>query len=122
MSCWPRFGTFAFALCGAVLVAGCRAEAPYVYTDYRFHQRAVVIVCFNDETAKISDAKALADEICRQYDRTSRLAFEQPYQCSWTAPTQAYFNCVARPGETPPPITQHMSPMRHDTPLPPEDH
>jgi hypothetical protein len=118
MSCWPRFLTVAFALSGTLLVAACGAEAPYVFTDYRFHQRGLVIVCFNDATATTADAKKLADETCRQYDRTSRLAFEQAYQCSWTAPTQAIFNCVPRPGENPPPITEHLSPLRHDTPLP----
>ena len=101
MSCWPRFATLAVALSAAVLVAGC-AEAPYAYTDYRSHQRGSVVVCFNEDTATIKDAKVLADEICRPHDRTSQLTLVQPYQCSWTAPTQVTFVCVARPGETPP--------------------
>ncbi len=118
MSCWPRLGTLAVALAGTALMAGC-AEAPYVYTDYRSHQRGSVIVCFNEGTATVKDAKVLADEICKQYERTSQLALVQSYQCSWTAPTQANFACVARPGETPPPFVEHLSPMRHDPSLGP---
>jgi hypothetical protein len=112
--------TLAIAFSEAVLLAGCSAEAPYVTTDYRYHQRGTVQVCLNDETATTADAKKLADEICRQYERTSRLSLVQPYQCSWTAPTLVTFACVARPGETPPPFAEHLSPMRHDPTLGPQ--
>ena len=109
----------AVALALALLVAGCAAEKPYVWTDYRYHQRGVVIVCYSDEKATPAQIKALADEVCAQYDRIATLQLQQEYQCSWTAPTQATFPCVPRPGENPPPITPHNAPMRHDLPLPP---
>ncbi len=118
MSCWPRFVPLAAALSAVVLTVGC-AEAPFVMTDYRYHQRGSVSVCFNERTTTVKDAKVLADEICRQYERTSQLSLIQSYQCSWTAPTQASFTCVARPGETPPPFVEHLSPMRHDPSLGP---
>ena len=103
----------------AGLLTACTAEAPYLWTDYRYHQRGQVIVCYSDEKATPEQVKALADEVCRQYDRMASLQLQQKYQCSWTAPTQALFACVARPGESPPPIIQHLAPMRHDVPLPP---
>jgi len=102
----------------AVLIGGCAADAPYLYSDYRYHQRGSVIVCYSDENTTPEQVKAMADEVCRQYDRVARLQLQQPYQCSWTVPTQALFNCVPRPGENPPPIIRHNAPMRHDPPLP----
>ncbi|WP_146002659.1 hypothetical protein [Telmatospirillum siberiense] len=113
---WPRSGCLATAVTAAVMLAGC-AEDPYLSTDYRYHQRGVVQVCINEDTASIADAKKLADETCRPFDRTSKLALIQRYQCSWTAPTLVAFSCVARPGETPPPFAEHLSPMRHDPSL-----
>jgi hypothetical protein len=110
----PAFASLAF-----LLLSGCTPEEPYIFTDYRWHQRGTVIACYNDESATVDQARALADGICRQFDRTAQLQLLQPYQCSWTAPTQAIFSCVARPGETPSPILLHNAPMRHDTPLPP---
>jgi len=104
----------------ALLLTGCAAEGPFVATDYRYHQRATVAVCYNDEISTAEQAQAMAEEICRQYDRTAKLQLVQLYQCSWTAPTRATYNCVARPGEHPAPITRTNAPMRHDTPLPPE--
>lgn len=118
MSCWPRFATLAVVLSATVLTAGC-AEAPYVNTDYRSHQRGSVQVCFNEDTATMADAQKLADAICHQFERTAKLSLVQPYQCTWTAPTLATFGCVARPGETPPPFVEHLSPMRHDPSLGP---
>lgn len=102
------------------VVAGCAGEAPYLLTDYRYHQRNQVIVCFNEARNKLADAKAMADGVCEQYDRTSQLALLQPNQCSFTAPTQAVFTCAARPGETPAPMPRRSAPMRHDAPLPTE--
>jgi dTDP-4-dehydrorhamnose reductase len=116
-----RRTAFVAALAGLIpLVAGCAPEAPYVYTDYRYHQRGQVIVCYSDEKGTPEQVKALADEVCRQYDRVAMLQLQQEYQCSWTAPTQAVFHCMPRPGENPPPIVQHHAPMRHDPALPPE--
>jgi hypothetical protein len=103
----------------AVLFTGCTPEAPYWWTDYRFHQRGLVILCYNDEITTQVQLKEKADEICRQYDRTSQLQLLQEYQCSWTAPGQANFLCIPRPGENPDPILKHLAPMRHDTPLAP---
>lgn len=102
----------------AGLLSAC-AEDPFVTTDYRFHQRGLVTVCYNPETATRAKAQVLAEEICRQYDRVAKFSMEQPYQCSWTAPTQAMFNCVPRQGEAPPPVTEQSAPMRHDPKLPP---
>ena len=115
----PLISASALALLAA-LVCGCAAEPPYLLSDYRHHQRGTVIVCYNDETTAPEQVKAMADEICRQYDRVASLQLQQMYQCSWTVPTQATFHCVARPGETPPPIIRHNAPMRHDPALPPE--
>lgn len=116
MSPWSRSGFLVAALTATVMVTGC-AEAPYLYSDYRYHQRGVVYVCINEDTATIADAKKLADEVCRPFDRTSKLTLVQRYQCSWSAPTYITFNCVARPGETPPPFAEHLSPMRHESGL-----
>jgi len=100
-------------------LAACAPEKPYVMSDYRFHQRGTVIACFSEANATIQQAQALADNICLQFDRVAKLQLVQPDQCSWTAPTQAMFSCVARPGENPAPILLHNAPIRHDTPLPP---
>jgi hypothetical protein len=120
MSCWSPLKSIAFALSGATLLTGCVTEAPYVTSDYRYHQRGTVQICFDDGSATIKDIKPLADDICRTIDRTSKLAYVQPYQCNWTAPTMATFSCVPRPGETPPPLVDHSAPMRHDPSLGPQ--
>ena len=100
-------------------LSGCAPEKPFVLSDYRFHQRGIVLACYSEETNTIEDAKALADEVCRQYDRVASVQLVQPDQCSWRAPTYVILNCVPRPGENPGPILKHSAPMRHDTPLPP---
>lgn len=117
---WTSVRNAALAASGLILLAGCATEAPYVYTDYRYHQRGQVIVCYSPDNATPELVKSLADGVCQQYDRMAKFQLQQPYQCSWTAPTQAIFACVPRPGENPPPIQQHLSPMRHDTPLDPQ--
>ncbi|MDR3441083.1 hypothetical protein [Telmatospirillum sp.] len=118
MSRWPTISAALSALTAATLLAACGTEAPFVLSDYRQHQRGSVVVCFDDDTSTVAQAMALAEDICRQYDRTAKLHLVQPNQCSWTTPSQATFLCVARPGESPPPISPHLAPMRHDTPLP----
>jgi len=100
-------------------LSACAAQKPYVYTDYRFHQRGTVIACYNEDTATLEQATALVEEICQNYDRTAKLQLVQRYQCSWAAPTQAQYSCVPRPGESPAPIIPHKAPMRHDPPLRP---
>lgn len=100
-------------------LAGCADEKPYVMSDYRYHQRGIVQACYSDDTASLPQATALAEDVCKQFDRTAQLQLLQPYQCSWTAPVLATYSCVARPGESPAPILLHNAPMRHDTPLPP---
>jgi hypothetical protein len=112
-----RFATLALS---AVLLAACTAEGPYLYSDYRYHQIGQVIVCWNDETTTPVQVKAMAEEVCQEYDRTAQLATQQKYQCSWTAPTQSLFTCVARPGEHPAPFRQHLAPMRRDQQLIPQ--
>jgi len=99
-------------------LTACEAEKPFILSDYRLHQRGVVQACFNEENATVADAVKVAEEVCRQYDRTVAVQLVQPYQCSWSAPTQVTMTCVARPGENPGPVLQHGAPMRHDTPLP----
>jgi hypothetical protein len=117
MSRWPRLSSVVFALTGLVLLAGCSAKAPYVITDYRYHQRGIVQICFDEKTATVADLKPLSEEICRRIDRTAKIAYVQPYQCSWTTSTLATYLCAARPGETPPPLVDHPAPMRHDPSL-----
>jgi hypothetical protein len=99
-------------------LSACSAEKPYVMSDYRFHQRGVVLACYNEENATLAQAEAAAEEVCHQFDRTAKVQLVQPYQCSWSAPTLVTLSCVARPGENPGPILLHNAPMRHDTPLP----
>jgi len=77
-------------------LGGCAPEEPYILSDYRFHQRGMVVACYNDDTATVTQAQTLAEGICQQYDRTARLQLLQPA-----------------------PILLHNAPMRHDTPLPP---
>jgi hypothetical protein len=101
-----------------VLLSACAEEKPYVMSDYRFHQRGVVLACYNEEHATLAQAEAVAEEVCHQFDRTAKVQLVQPYQCSWSAPTLVTLSCVARPGENPGPILLHNAPMRHDTPLP----
>ena len=105
-------------LAALALLSACESEKPFVLTDYRFHQRGVVQACYNEEHGSLAQAQALAEEVCRQFDRTSQVQLVQPYQCSWSAPTLVTLSCVARPGEAPGPILLHNAPMRHDTPLP----
>lgn len=107
-------------LLGTLLgLTACETEKPYVMSDYRYHQRGVVLACFNEENATVADVqKVVEEEVCRQYDRTAEVQLVQPYQCSWSAPTLVTLHCSARPGENPGPILQHGAPMRHDTPLP----
>jgi hypothetical protein len=114
--------TMLFRLLPALILLGlaaCSPEKPYVVTDYRFHQRGIVQVCYDEGAANLEQAQQLVEDVCRQYDRTAKAQLVQPYQCSWRAPVQATFACVPRPGENPGPILLHSAPMRHDTPLPP---
>jgi hypothetical protein len=110
----------ALALVCAAGLAGCASDGPYTFTDYRWHQRGQVVVCYDESSTTDEQARAVAEDICQQYDRTTQWVQKQNYQCSWTAPMQAIFQCVARPGENPAPVIQHNAPMRHDTPLPPQ--
>jgi len=100
-------------------LSACSAEKPYILTDYRAHQRGIVVACYNEDSATLAQAKALAEEVCHQFDRTAQVQLIQRDQCSWSAPTQVTLSCVPRPGESPGPILLHNAPMRHDTPLPP---
>jgi hypothetical protein len=102
-----------------VLLAGCGSDDPYLLSDYRYHQRGRVIVCYDPDTARPEHVQAIAEEVCRGFDRTAHLDLIQPNQCAWTAQSEAMYSCVPRPGETPGPIREHLAPMRHDTPLPP---
>jgi hypothetical protein len=111
-----KLGAAALVL-SAVLVAGCAPEAPYEYSDYRYHQVGQVIMCYNEDTATLEQVKAMAEDICQHFDRTAFLSTIQKHQCSWTAPTQATFGCGARPGETPAPFVRHLAPMRRDQQL-----
>jgi hypothetical protein len=106
-------------LCGLLLLAGCSTEKPFVLSDYRAHQRGVVQACYSEDKGSLEDTTKLAENICKEFDRTAKLQLLQPYQCTWTAPVMATYSCVPRPGETPAPILLHNAPMRHDTPLPP---
>ena len=114
----PRL-QFLFLAVLTAFVAGCAEEKPYVQTNYRFHQRGIVQVCFNEAKANLQQATDLAEGICREFDRTAAVQLIQPYQCSWAAPTLVNYGCFPRPGENPAPILLHNAPMRHDTPLPP---
>ncbi|MTJ81785.1 MAG: hypothetical protein F8N37_12305 [Telmatospirillum sp.] len=116
MSRWP----FLSAVVVSAVLSGCAADDPYLFTDYRYHQRGSVVICYNEDTTTLEQVTQMAEEVCRPFDRTAKLQLNQPYQCSWTAPTQAIFFCTPRPGETPPPIQPHLAPMRHDNPLPAE--
>ncbi len=115
----PRFALPPFLLPVIFLLTGCGSDRPFLLSDYRLHQRGQVVVCYSESSSTADEVKATADEVCRQYDRVAKLELVQEEQCSWTEPSEARFSCVARPGETPSPILQHMAPMRHDTPLPP---
>ena len=119
MSRRPFLSALAGLLALAAPLAGCMSERPYLFSDYRYHQRGQVIICYSARDSKPEEVKVLADDICRQYDRMAVLALEQGNQCSWTAPDEAFFACVPRPGETPAPIVERKSPMRHDPRLPP---
>lgn len=102
---------------GAVLCLGsCAPEQPYVRSDYLVHQRGQVQVCYNESRANLSQAQTLADEVCREYDRTARFQLQQELQCNWTSPTLAIFACVARPGESPAPLSRQVAPLRRSTP------
>jgi hypothetical protein len=101
----------------AVLLAGCATEKPYLYSDYRYHQIGQVIICSSDSNSTPEQVKAMAEEVCNQYDRTAIVATVQKYQCSWTAPTQSTFACAARPGEHPAPIVPRLAPLRRDQQL-----
>ena len=106
-------------LAALTLLTACAAEKPFILTDYRYHQRGIIMACYNEENGTLAEAKALADEICRPYDRVSKIQLVQENQCTWSAPTQVLLSCVPRAGENPDPILLHNAPMRHDTPLPP---
>jgi hypothetical protein len=119
LSRFARYTLPPLILAGAALLSSCGSGKPFLASDYRFHQRGIVLICYSDSHSTPDDVKAKADEICRQYDRVAKLQLVQDEQCSWTEPTRATFSCDPRPGETPSPILQHLAPMRHDTPLPP---
>jgi len=101
------------------LLSACAEEKPYIMSDYRFHQRGIVLACYSEDHATLEQTVAAAEQICHQFDRTAKVQLVQPYQCSWAAPTLVTLSCVARPGENPGPILLHNAPMRHDTPLAP---
>jgi hypothetical protein len=96
------------------LLSACGSEAPYFLTDYRFTQRGIVEICYAPGTTTLAQLQVKADEACRPYDRVANLSLQQPGQCSWTAPTLAIYQCLARPGENPPAPIKKNSPMRHD--------
>lgn len=98
-------------------LAGCssRPPAPYLLTDYRQHQRGVVEVCFDDRRTSIPQAQALAETVCKQYDRTAQFEISQRLQCDWQRPTLALFYCLARPGEEPAPLQPQDAPLRHNS-------
>jgi hypothetical protein len=113
----PLLAVAALAALGALSSCGTPDPA-YVQTDYRYHQRGEVQVCYNDQKATPELVQSMADDICKQYDRRAELWLQQKYQCSWSAPTLATFYCRARPGENPPPLVSKKAPMRHDPSLP----
>ena len=45
-----------------VLLSACAEEKPYVMSDYRFHQRGVVLACYNEEHATLAQAEAAAGD------------------------------------------------------------
>ena len=118
LSRFARYTLPPLFLAGTMLLSSCGSGKPFLASDYRFHQRGFVMICYSDSNTE-QEVKAKADEVCRQYDRVAKLQLVQENQCSWTQSTRATFSCDARPGENPSPILQHLAPMRHDTPLPP---
>ena len=105
-----------FALLAIFALAGCGGGDPYVLTDYRYHQRGIVEVCYDQGKTTLDQARALADGVCGQYDRMARFEIAQRNQCNWRTPDLAEFYCVARPGETPLPFVEQKAPLRGSMP------
>jgi len=103
-----------FVIMASAALVGC-AEKPYVYTDYRSNQIGEVQVCFDPANSSPEQVAAAAEETCNRYHRTAKLWLTQKHQCTWTTPSMSTFYCVARPGETPPPLIDKHSPLRHDS-------
>jgi hypothetical protein len=101
-------------LATVLLLSACASEQPYLLTDYRYHQIGQVRVCYSETTADAETVRRMAEDVCAQYDRTAIFQYQQKHQCSWTAPTLAYFRCQPRPGENPAPVLKKNAPLRHE--------
>ena len=101
-------------------ILGCSSLArdPYVQSDYLAHSRGQVQVCLDEDRSSLDQAQALAEQVCRRFDRTARFQLTRKYECSVTTPTLALYSCVARPGETPPPLQAEKAPLRHEPTIP----
>ena len=94
---------------------GCGGGRPYVLTDFRTHQQGRVEVCYDHNKSTQAETLALANGVCDQYDRMARFVMAQLEQCNWLTPDIALFECVARPGEAPPPFVPQKAPLRRQS-------
>jgi hypothetical protein len=104
---------FALLLATSVL-AGCGGGSPYVLTDFHNHQLGRVEVCYDHSKTSLAEAQKLADGICDQFERVASYRLDQRNQCNWRTPDIVLFECVARPGETPPPFVPQKAPLRNN--------
>lgn len=99
-----------------LLPAACSTlpRDPYVRSDYLAHSRGQVQVCLDTGRSSLDQAQALAEAVCRQFDRTAKFQFTRKEECNLLTPTLAVYGCVARPGEHPPPLVPERDPLRHE--------
>lgn len=100
---------------GGLLLTGCAAEKPYYLYDYRYQRQGDVEICFSPSNTTRAELDRMAEESCNKIERTAKFRYMQKSQCSVITPDLALYACVARPGETPPPIIRKRAPLRHDT-------
>lgn len=109
----PIRSVFGLGLAASVLAA-CGGGAPYVLTDFRTHQLGRVEVCYDHQKTTLAQTQKLADGVCDQYERVAHYLLDQTNQCNWRTPDIVLFECVARPGETPPPFVPQKAPLRNN--------
>ena len=96
-------------------LAACAAPRPYYISDYLEHQNGTVRICYDATYTQRDKLLEMAEEICQRNDRTAKFWLQQSYQCDWQTPSLITYQCVARPGEKPNPLTTpQRAPLRHN--------
>ncbi len=101
-------------LLGGLVLTGCAPDKPYFLYDYSYQRIGNIQICYSPSNSTQAQLDQMAEERCNRIERTAQLQYTQKAQCSIATPDLAYYQCVARPGETPPPLVNRHAPLRHE--------